>query len=71
MSFHASGVPSRYWLILSSTEIFPSCTSNMMPAAVNCLLTEPISKAVSGDTDACNSKLAGHCSRRFNRLPVA
>ena len=32
----------------SSSDSFPSWTSNRMPAAVNCLLTEPIRQTVAG-----------------------
>jgi hypothetical protein len=44
---HDDGVPSRYLLIAASRAIRFSCTSSMIPVAMNCLLTEPILYTVS------------------------
>src|ERR1035441_451257 len=46
-SAHVSGVSFKCLLILSSTDSLPSCASSRIPAAVNCLVIEPISKTVS------------------------
>ena len=49
--FQLSGPSGKYFVIESSSPIFPSSTSIMTAVAVNCLPIDPDWKIVSGFTD--------------------
>src|SRR5215470_18812616 len=62
------GAPGRYFFTGSSTPIRPSCTSSMMPAAVNCLVIESKKKIVAGCADSSRS-FASPNARAVTTLP--
>ena len=58
MPFQLAGVFFKYKLMWSSNEILPCSTNSIMHAAVNCLVTEPISKTVLVVAGTFHSRLA-------------
>ena len=67
---HVSGAEGMYFPNGSSIDSFPRSASNRMPAAVNCLVMEPMRNLVPGVCGIFHSRLAQPALSAKSTVPL-